>query len=135
MGQFWSPLTKILCLRLGVALAQPPLIQILANTKAPYNISTPTSALALQALSPSSLEALQNKIISLRTGRSELVSALAPLSKFGLGSPIGGNDANFLLVPVLDQERGKPDNTRAFKVLHFFRFTNYSLLKRPIPIW
>ena len=38
---------------MGVALAQPPLIQILSNTKAPYNISTPTAHLAVRALSPS----------------------------------------------------------------------------------
>jgi histidinol-phosphate aminotransferase len=109
-----------LCPRLGIALAQPPLIQILTNTKAPYNISTPTSALALQALSPSSLKATQNKVAAINTARFELASALAPFSKLGLASPLGGNDANFLLVPVLDREGGEPDNTRALKVLHFF---------------
>ncbi|KAF8503930.1 pyridoxal phosphate-dependent transferase [Gautieria morchelliformis] len=103
-------------IRLGIALAQPPLIQILTNTKAPYNISTPSSILALQALSPASLKNMQDKIMSLRTARSELVSALAPFSKLGLASPLGGNDANFLLVPVLDREGGTPDNTRALKI-------------------
>jgi histidinol-phosphate aminotransferase len=105
-------------IRLGIALAQPPLIQILTNTKAPYNISTPSSILALQALSPASLKNMQDKITSLRIARSELVSALAPFSKLGLASPLGGNDANFLLVPVLNREGGTPDNTRALKVLY-----------------
>lgn len=117
-----------MCIRIGVALAQPPLIQILANTKAPYNISTPTSVLALQALSPSSLETMQNKVISLNNERSELISALTPLSKLGLASPLGGNDANFLLVPILGRAGGKPDNTRAFKVLHLIQFAVIHLL-------
>ncbi|KAF8582526.1 histidinol-phosphate aminotransferase [Ramaria rubella] len=103
-------------IRLGIALAQPPLIQVLTNTKAPYNISTPTSVLALQALSPSSLEVMRTKVSSLITGRSELATALAPLSKLGLASPIGGNAANFLMVPVLDKRGVKPDNARALKI-------------------
>lgn len=106
--------------RLGIALAQPPLIQVLTNTKAPYNISTPTSALALQALSPSSLKGTQSKIAAITSARTELASALASFSNLGLAPPVGGNDANFLLVPVLDQEGGKPDNARALKVLLCF---------------
>ena len=120
----FKSLLMLLHLRIGVALAQPPLIQILANTKAPYNVSTPTSVLALQALSPSSLQAMQRKIVSLNNERSQLVSALASFSSLGLGSPLGGNDANFLLVPILDRQNGNPDNARAFKVLHFLPVCN-----------
>ena len=36
-------------LRLGIGPVQPPLIQILTDTKAPYNISTPTTHLALSS--------------------------------------------------------------------------------------
>jgi len=43
--------------RLGIAIAQPPLIQILSDTKASY-ICTPTVHLALRALSPVSLSAM-----------------------------------------------------------------------------
>ena len=122
----FKSLLMLLHLSIGVALAQPPLIQILANTKAPYNVSTPTSVLALQALSPSSLQAMQRKIVSLNNERSQLVSALASFSSLGLGSPLGGNDANFLLVPILDRQNGNPDNARAFKVLHFLPVCNHS---------
>ena len=39
-------------IRLGISIAAPALTQILTNAKAPYNISTPTAALALRALKP-----------------------------------------------------------------------------------
>ncbi|KAF8506497.1 histidinol-phosphate aminotransferase [Hysterangium stoloniferum] len=103
-------------IRLGIAIAQPPLIQILTNTKAPYNISTPTAVLALEALSPSSLTAMRAKVSSLIKARSQLISKLAPLSQLGLGNSIGGNHANFLLVPILDKERQRPDDARAKQV-------------------
>ncbi|KAF8755597.1 Histidinol-phosphate aminotransferase [Rhizoctonia solani] len=48
-------------IRLGVAIAQPPLIQILTNTKAPYNISTPSASLALAALSPDGIATMTEK--------------------------------------------------------------------------
>ncbi|KZT01959.1 uncharacterized protein LAESUDRAFT_815572 [Laetiporus sulphureus 93-53] len=46
---------------LGMALAHPALVQILMNTKAPYNISAPTVSLALLALSPSAVAAMNAK--------------------------------------------------------------------------
>ncbi|KIJ37316.1 hypothetical protein M422DRAFT_231965 [Sphaerobolus stellatus SS14] len=103
-------------IRLGVAIAQPPLIQVLTNTKAPYNIATPSSVLALEALSPSSIESMRSKVASLISQRSSLIESLKPLAQYGLGSPIGGNNANFLLVPILDREAKKPDNTRSVKI-------------------
>ncbi|KAI6021676.1 pyridoxal phosphate-dependent transferase [Pisolithus microcarpus] len=72
------------------ALAQPPLIQILTNTKAPYNISTPTA-------------------------QEELAQSLAGLSHLGLGPIIGGNHANFLVVPVVDKTM--EGSQRVYKVL------------------
>ena len=65
--------TRSPSIRLGIALAQPPLIQMLTNTKTPYNISTPSSVLALQALSPASLKNMQDKIMSLRTARTVMI--------------------------------------------------------------
>jgi len=105
-------------IRLGIAIAHPSLIQILMNTKAPYNISTPTAHLAHLALSPASLFAMQTKVSTLISSRQHLLSALQSnsLTQLGLGKIIGGNDANFILVPVLNRETGKPDNTRSQKV-------------------
>ncbi|KAF7334302.1 Histidinol-phosphate aminotransferase [Mycena sanguinolenta] len=98
--------------RVGVALAQPPLIQILRNTKAPYNISTPTANITLSALSPHSVSTMRNKISTLVASRKTLLADLAALASLGVGPAIGANDANFVVVPILSVD-GKPDNTRA----------------------
>ncbi|KAJ7120191.1 pyridoxal phosphate-dependent transferase [Mycena epipterygia] len=98
--------------RLGMALAQPPLIQILTNTKAPYNISTPTASIALAALAPASITAMRSKVAALVASRKILIAALAGLAPLGVGSVLGGNDANFVVVPILGAD-GKPDNARA----------------------
>ncbi|KAF4616492.1 hypothetical protein D9613_008599 [Agrocybe pediades] len=105
-------------IRLGIALAQPPLIQILTNTKAPYNISTPTAALALSALSPASLSTMQAKCQTMKSYRSQLLASFAELGKanLGIGRSIGGNDANFVMIPILDSKTGEPSSARANKV-------------------
>ena len=101
--------------RLGIALAQPPLIQILTNTKAPYNISTPSAHIALAALSAESIAAMQAKVAQLVASRATLLQSLATLESLGLGPSIGANDANFVMVPILGKD-GQPDNERASKV-------------------
>ncbi|GJJ10548.1 hypothetical protein Clacol_004775 [Clathrus columnatus] len=105
-------------IRLGIALAQPPLIQILSNTKAPYNISTPSSLLALEALSPPSIMSMRQKVKTLITGRGELITEFERLAKLGLGlgQPLGGNDANFVLIPVTERGGEKPCCERSIKV-------------------
>ena len=104
---------------LGVAFAHPALVQILANTKAPYNVSTPTAALALSALSPEAVALMQDKCAALIRTRGALVRGLAELAPLGLGAPVGANDANFVVVPVFEKDggaAGRPDNVRALKV-------------------
>lgn len=103
-------------IRLGVAIAQPPLIQVLTNTKAPYNISTPTAHLALAALTPSAVASMHSKVDTLLTSRTALLRSLEYLSDLGLGASIGANEANFVVVPVLSRDDRKPDNERAQKV-------------------
>jgi histidinol-phosphate aminotransferase len=102
--------------RLGIAIAQPPLIQILTNTKAPYNISTPTAQIALSALSSPALTIMKSKLSSLKTSRTALLSSFSSLAHLGLGSSIGGNHANFILIPILEKGTDKPDSERAHKV-------------------
>ncbi|KAJ7201608.1 pyridoxal phosphate-dependent transferase [Mycena pura] len=100
--------------RLGVALAQPPLIQVLTNTKAPYNISTPASHIALAALAPASISAMRSKIATLVASRTTLLADLATLAPLGVGRSIGGNDANFVVVPILANDgSARADNDRA----------------------
>jgi histidinol-phosphate aminotransferase len=113
------PLTCFLILfqrRLGIAIAQPPLIQILSNTKAPYSISTPTAHLALRALSPASLSAMRENIETLKASRVKLLSSLHTLKGLGLGRAIGAQDANFILIPVLARGGSVPDSTCAQRV-------------------
>jgi histidinol-phosphate aminotransferase len=110
---------------LGIALASVPIVQILSNTKAPYNISVPTAHLALKALSPESLSRWRSNIRTLTASRILLIQSLQDLSKqndndLGVGSIIGGNDANFVLVRILEKAKGdkerKPDSARAQKI-------------------
>lgn len=100
-------------IRLGIAIAHPALIHILSNAKAPYNISTPTAHLALRALSAESLITKQQKISALNASRASLIELLSTFS--ALAPPIGANDANFIVMPVLGKD-GKKDNERAKKV-------------------
>ncbi|KAJ9106005.1 hypothetical protein QFC19_003341 [Naganishia cerealis] len=101
-------------IRLGFALAPPPLVQIMTNTKAPYNVSKPTATLALSSVSPRGISILHENITALNKCRAELITALQAIP--GLGDVLGGNDANFVLVQVLDKPReqgGRPSNPRA----------------------
>ncbi|CAE6513314.1 unnamed protein product [Rhizoctonia solani] len=100
-------------IRLGVAIAQPPLIQILTNTKAPYNISTPSASLALAALSPEGIATMADKIRVLNSNRERLIGGLEKLAPLGVGPIIGGNHANFVIVPILSRGSTEPDNTRS----------------------
>ena len=102
-------------IRLGIALAQPPLIQVLSKTKAPYNVSLPTAQIALRALAPSSIAAMRAKASQLIDSRATLLQSLSNLRSSGVGPPIGANDANFVVIPILGKE-DQPDNDRAFRV-------------------
>lgn len=99
------------------------MIQVLSNTKAPYNISTPSSVLALEALSPSSISAMRQTVKELIQGRGDLIAEFARLAKLGLGlgKPLGGNHANFVMIPVLEKGGEKVSCERAIKVFFSHR--------------
>ena len=104
-------------IRLGTAFTSPEIAALLNNLKAPYNISTITSAIACQAMQPESLGIM-------RSSRSKIVKQrermLAELPKIpGIGRFLGGAESNFLLVEILDKPRnsgGKPNNETALAV-------------------
>lgn len=84
------------------------------NTKAPYNISVPTAHLASLALSPPGLDRMRTNVRTLLKNRATLISALQQLP--GIGPILGANEANFVLVTILDapaEQGGKPDSKRA----------------------
>lgn len=59
---------------------------------------------------------MQSKVSQLIASRAEIIAALTDLAPLGLGSVIGGNDANFIVLPILSGPGGEPDNTRAHAV-------------------
>jgi histidinol-phosphate aminotransferase len=61
---------------------------------------------------------MHRKVSTLIASRGELLAALSSpaFTSLGLGSAIGGNDANFVVVPILNRESGKPDNTRSQRI-------------------
>lgn len=104
-------------IRLGAAFTSPPIARILNSLKAPYNISNPTSQIALQALKPRHLGVMHKNRDAILQQRSRLLQEMPQVP--GVGRFLGGQDANFLLVEFLSapkEEGGKPDNEVALKV-------------------
>jgi histidinol-phosphate aminotransferase len=95
------------------------LIRILSNTKAPYNISTPTATLATSALSAPALASVRSKLTLITSERTKLIWELAKLCSAGLGvgTPLDKSHANFVLIPILTRDGEKPSNARA-KVMY-----------------
>jgi histidinol-phosphate aminotransferase len=104
-------------IRLGAAFSSSDIAGLLNNLKAPYNISSPTSALATAALEPDSLLVMRGNRARIVHQRDRLISELRQIP--GVGRLVGGMDSNFLLVEILDQpveSNGRPDNTVALRV-------------------
>ena len=104
-------------IRLGVAYSSPEIVRLLNNLKAPYNISSPTSALATAALESQNLGVMQHNRAKILQQRERLLQELPKIP--GVGRFLGGTDSNFLLVEILDkprQEGGKPDSPTALAV-------------------
>lgn len=98
-------------IRLGAAFSSPEIARLLNNFKAPYNISSPTSALANLALRPENLAVMELNRAKILQQRDRLTQELPQI--LGVGRLLGGADSNFLLVEILDQPRsrgGKPSN-------------------------
>jgi histidinol-phosphate aminotransferase len=112
-------------IRLGIAYASAEIANLLNCMKAPYNISSPASALAMRALSPKGLAVMDHNVNDLLQQRDYLVESLQQ-SKIarkqglpGIGDIIGGLDANFILVRIVNG-KGEPDNyvsERLYKTL------------------
>ena len=101
-------------IRLGAAFTSPAIATLLNNLKAPYNISSPTSALACAALQTRSLEVMKSNRAKILKQRERLLVELPEVP--GVGRFLGGTDSNFLLVEILDKPRengGRPNNVTA----------------------
>jgi len=100
-------------IRLGAAFASAPVARLLNSLKAPYNISSPTSALAAYALGPDGLAVMRANRARIVAQRDRLLREL-PLIP-GVGRLRGGTESNFLLFEMLDAA-GRPDNVTALAV-------------------
>ena len=104
-------------IRLGVAFSSPDIAALLNNMKAPYNISSPTSAIATAALQDQNLKVMRENRSKILEQRDRLLRDLPKIP--GVGRFRGGTDSNFLLVEVLDKPKengGQPDNATALTV-------------------
>jgi histidinol-phosphate aminotransferase len=87
-------------LRLGMAFASQPIIDLMNKVKYPYNINTATQLLALEALD--NIEWVNEHIATTVTERERLKNELLNLAATELVYP---SDANFLLVKVKEARR------------------------------
>ncbi|MCJ1473658.1 histidinol-phosphate transaminase [Lambiella insularis] len=104
-------------IRLGAAFTSPSIAALLNNLKAPYNISSLTSALACEALQPKSLQVMRRNREKIMTQKERLLKEMPKIP--GIGRFRGGRSSNFLLVEVLDKPRedgGRPNNEIAMAV-------------------
>ncbi|CAI0652192.1 unnamed protein product [Colletotrichum noveboracense] len=100
-------------IRLGAAFTSPPIARLLNAMKAPYNISSPTSALACYAVSEKGLAVMRDNRTKILTQRDRIIAGLPKIP--GVGRLRGGTESNFLLYEMLNAE-GKPDNVTALAV-------------------
>jgi histidinol-phosphate aminotransferase len=100
-------------IRLGAAFAAPPVAALLNNLKAPYNVSSPTSAIACQALRKEGLAVMRVNREKILVQRERLLQDLPKVK--GIGRFRGGTTSNFLLVEILNKS-GRPDNATALAV-------------------
>ncbi|KAG6033826.1 hypothetical protein E4U40_004900 [Claviceps sp. LM458 group G5] len=100
-------------IRLGAAFCPAPVANLLNAMKAPYNVPSPTSALAIQALSPTGLARMRGNLAKISVQKHRLLGELERMQ--GIGGLRGGQDANFLLCDVLGRG-GEPDNEVAGRV-------------------
>ena len=101
-------------IRLGAAFTSPQIAKLLNSLKAPYNVSNPTSQLAIQALQPQNLQVMRKHQAQILQQRERLVRELPQIP--GVGRFLGGQDSNFLLVEMLDKPGGVASNEIAVQV-------------------
>lgn len=100
-------------IRLGAAFTSPPIARLLNSLKAPYNISNPTSQLAIAALQPKNLAVMRQNRDKIITQRDRMLKEMPSIP--GIGRFRGGAASNFLLVEMLNASN-EPSNEIALAV-------------------
>lgn len=98
-------------IRIGAAFSSEPVTELLNNFKAPYHVPSPSSQLALEALSPAGLDKMRANRATMIMQRMRAVAALS--AHPSIGRLRGGTDASFVLFEVLDAPHGAPCNASA----------------------
>jgi histidinol-phosphate aminotransferase len=101
-------------IRLGAAFTSPEIATLLNSLKAPYNISSPTSALGIKALEKGGLKTMALHRSAIIKQRERLLAEMPKVQ--GVGRFVGGEESNYLLVEILDAPNGKPCNETALAV-------------------
>lgn len=104
-------------IRLGVAFTSREIAALLNNIKAPYNVSEPTSIIAIHALQDESLKVMREYKAKIVAQRDRMLKELPQIP--GIGRIRGGTASNFLLVEILDKaakDGGQPDNVTALQL-------------------
>lgn len=100
-------------IRLGAAFTSPPIARLLNSLKAPYNISNPTSQLAIAALQPKNLSVMRQNRDKIIAQRDRMLKEMPSIP--GIGRFRGGAASNFLLVEMLNASN-EPSNEVALAV-------------------
>ena len=101
-----------------MTFASPEVANVLNCMKAPYNVSSLASGLAIRTLSSEGLVVMRQNVNDLLQQRALLVESLQQrqrarkLGEQGIGPIIGGFDANFILVQILNGD-GEPCSATA----------------------
>jgi len=98
--QTFSKAWGMAAVRLGMAFADPEIIDVLTRIKPPYNIGTLQQTYALEALQKT--DAVADRVKKIIEERARLADALATLPTVEHVVP---SDANFLLVKIQDAGR------------------------------
>lgn len=85
-------------IRLGVAFASVDVARIMNSLKAPYNISTTTSDLAIAALSQEGLQSMREHVAKLNRSRALLADRLLEFDN--VRRLVGGIEANFIMAQI-----------------------------------
>lgn len=108
-------------IRLGITFCNSDLSKILNSMKYPYNISSLTSDIALKATSSAGLTIMHKYVASIIKQRDALLKSILDLKY--VGKNIGGLDANFILVEILNKN-GEPSNEVASKLYNTLAVDN-----------
>ncbi|SCU88447.1 LADA_0E10198g1_1 [Lachancea dasiensis] len=103
-------------IRLGMTFASKPLARVLNAMKAPYNISSLASQIALKAMEPENIEIMKMTVDDVSQQRIRVLNELTSLKQTA-DTQIGGLDANFIMIRILGAD-GKPCNKTAKALYH-----------------